>query len=349
MADKLRVGLIGAGAVSSWHMRGWTELANPDIVAIADVSQPARESTAAEFAVDKNALYEDYREMLDKVELDAVDICVPNAFHRDCTVAAFEAGCHVLVEKPIAISAAQAEEMIAAGHEAGKLLMVAQVMRYRWDGATMVAWADAGSLGEVYWGRLSHHRARGVPDMKSFLDPSLCGGGPVYDLGVHLLDLALRCMGFPEPATVSAATYLALANRPSVMAHDPKDYGNPEEMAGAFIRFKNGASLWLETSWALNVADEWCDDRQMLLCGTEGGLQLFPPTLIREQQQMLVNATPQVQIAVDDNPYKEEIIRFVEAIRRNKPSPVPGEEALITQRILDAIYESGRIGKEVEL
>ncbi len=348
MTKKLRVGLIGAGGIAQEHMQGWEENENAEVVAICDIKRKAREDTAKRWGVAKNALFDDYETMLEKVELDIVDICTPNAYHKAPAIAGFEAGCHVLVEKPVAISADECRAMIKAGREADRLLMVAQVMRFSREGHTLQRWVDAGLVGDIYWGYCTLLRPRGVPRWGQFIDAEASGGGPCYDLAVHILDMALYLMGFPEPVTVSAATYLKIANKPSLMKHDPGKYTVPEDMAAGFIRFANGAALSVQTSWALNVT-EAAARRDIVLCGTEGGLQYSPPTLVREENGMLLNSVPQVPVDVPGDGFVGEIAAFVEAILKGKPSPVPGEQALITQRILDGIYASGKAGEEVKV
>jgi len=348
MKDKLRVGLIGAGGIAQSHMQGWEENENAEVVAICDIKRKAREDTAKRWDVAKNALFDDYETMLEKVELDIVDICTPNAYHKPPTIAGFEAGCHVIVEKPVAISADECRAMIKAGKAADRLLMVAQVMRFSVEGQTLRTWVDAGLVGDIYWGHCSLLRPRGVPSWGVFIDAEASAGGPCYDLGVHILDMALYLMDFPEPVSVSAATYLEIADKPSLMKHDPQKYTVPEDMAAGFIRFANGATISLQTSWALNVTEATAQ-MNILLCGTEGGLQYSPPTLIREENGMLLNSTPQVSIDIPEDRFAAEIEAFVEAILQKKPSPVPGEQALITQRILDGIYASGEAGEEVAL
>ncbi len=348
MPKPLRVGLIGAGSIAQAHMQGWQENAHAQVVAICDISRPAREGTAERWGVSPGALFEDYRKMLKQVELDAVDICTPNSYHRAPTIAAFRAGCHVLVEKPVATSASDCRRMITAGKKARRLLMVAQVMRFGSEGQTLRRWVDAGLVGDIYWGHCTLLRPRGVPAWGKFIDAEASAGGPCYDLGVHILDMALWLMDFPEPVTVSAGTYLKLANRRTLMKHNPRKYTVPEDMAAGLIRFKNGATLSVQTSWALNVTEETAR-RNIVLCGTKGGLQYSPPTLVNEQEGMLVNYTPQIGAPVGENGFVDEIDAFVEAIRQGQPSPVPGEQALITQRILDGIYASGAAGREVEV
>lgn len=346
MSKKLRIGLIGVGGIAQVHMNAWQKCDDAEVVAICDIHKRARETTGQKYDVPREMLYEDYKQMLRGVELDAVDICTPNAMHMPPSLAAFKAGCHVLVEKPVATSARQCQRMIQAGHEADRLLMVGQVMRFAPPSLTMKRWVDEGLIGDIYWARASYLRDRGTPASGSFIDMKQSGGGPIYDVGVHVLDLCLHLMGFPVPVSVSAGTYVGISNKPSLMAHNPKKYTVPEDFAVALVRFANGATLSLEAGWALNIPGP---SPNCLLVGDKGGMQSNPLTLIQEHSGMLMNSTPQVNPYSEVQGFEMEIGLFVEAIRKGGPSPVPGEQALTTQRILDAVYKSGRQDKEVKV
>jgi predicted dehydrogenase len=281
-----------------------------------------------------------------KLELDMVDVCTPNSFHHGPTLAALNAGVNVIVEKPFTIHARYAEQMVDAAKAAKKLLMVAQSMRFQPDGLIMKAIADSGALGKIYWGEAVMLRPRGVPAWGLFIDKTASAGGPIYDIGVHVLDLTLHLMGFPKPLAVSAGAYLKISDRPSCMKHDPKKYTVPEDFASALIHCEGGITIVLEASWALNIPGH---RGNVTVCGDKGGLTMNPMTLVREEFGALTNVT------IQENPYNgiashaEEVRQFIDAVKNGKPSPVPGEQALKTQKILDAIYESGKRGKEVAI
>ncbi len=347
MKKKLKVGVIGIGSIfTNAHLPGWEALDNVEVVAAADISKETLNKNAEAAGIPKKKRYTDYEEMLDKEDLDIVDVCTPNSYHKDPTIAGFDAGCHVIVEKPITISAENAEEMIEAGKKADKLFMVAQSMRFGADSLALRRWVDEGLVGDIYWGRASYLRPRGVPAWGAFISKEMSEGGPCYDLGVHILDLCLWLMGHPKPVSVSANIWLEIADKPSVMKHDPEKFTVPDELAAGFIRFANGACLSLETSWAVNTTQP---NNGIFLAGTKGGIHNNPATLTREEAGMLTDTTVQKNPDEGIKPHSEEIRRFVDAIVTGKPSPVPGEEALMTQRILDAIYESAKTGSEVEL
>jgi predicted dehydrogenase len=338
--------MIGVGGIAQAHLAAWQKISDAEVIAIADIKPEALKKNLETWSLPPEAAFTDYKKMLDQVELDLVDVCTPNAVHAKPTIAGLKAGCHVLVEKPVAISAREVERMIEAGQDAKRLLMVAQVLRFGRDGQVCKSWVDQGLVGDIYWARAEYLRRRGVPPWGGFIDKQASAGGPCYDIGVHVLDMALHLMDFPTPVTVSAGTYLKLAKRPSLMKHNPRRYTVPEDFATAFVRFADGRSLSLGAAWALNLRE---DTNQVLVCGTKGGVYLYPATLVREDNGVLTNSTAEVSAFDNADMFYNECSAFVQAIREGGPSPVPGEQALVTQRILDAVYLSGAKGKEVKV
>lgn len=346
MPKRLRVGIIGTGGIAQGaHMPAWQKVKDAEMVAVCDIKPEAAKSAAERFGIKPDLVFTDYSKMLSAVDLDIVSVCTPNVYHMAPTIAAFKAGCHVLVEKPIAISAAECKKMIAAGKKAGKLLCVAQSVRFTANALAMKRFVDQGKAGDIYWARAAYLRDRGVPGWGSFIDAKMSAGGPCYDLAVHVLDLCLAMMGFPKPTAVSAATYLEISDKPSMMEHDPKKYTVPEDFAVGFVRFKNGASISVEASWAINVPSVGFN---CVLAGTKGGMSYEPLAFTREEFGIVTKATPQTMPGGLGG-HDLLIATLADAVRKGKPSPVPGEQALVTQMILDGIYESGKTGKEVAL
>lgn len=346
MPRKLRVGFIGAGGIAGGlHLPGYQALNNVELVAAADVDPATLNSFCDRAGIGPQGRFTDYKEMLAKAELDAVSVCTPNALHAPATIDAFAAGCHVLVEKPMAISADWARKMIEAAKQAGRILMVGQTLRFSSGAKQMKAWVDRGELGDIYFGRAQYLRVRGAPGRPGFIKKELAQGGPIYDIGVHALDLALWLMGFPEPVTASAGVYNKLCRVKSPLhSYQVEDYTVPEDAAFSLIRFKNGATVILECSWELNLVS---GVHNVVVCGDKGGCQLEPTQLVRERHGVLEKVSNELHPWGDSGWGMEEVAMFVDAIVKKKPSPVPGEEALITQRILDAIYKSGEEGREV--
>lgn len=358
MAKKMKVAVVGAGGIfRGAHLPGWAKLSEIEMHALCDVSPKALEGCAAEMK-DKYGIeipaerqYTDYKKMFrdvadGKLDVDITDVCTPNCYHKAPVVAALDAGCNVIVEKPMATSARESEAMIEASEKAKKMLMIAQSMRFTPEGLMMKDMANSGALGKIYWGESIMLRPRGVPAWGLFIDKKASAGGPIYDIAVHVLDLTLHLMDFPEPEAVSAGAYLEISNKPSSMKHDPKKYTVPEDFAVALIRLKGGITISLQASWALNIPGH---RGNVTVCGNKGGITMNPLALTREEFGAFTTTT------VVDNPYSgiashsEEIKQFVHALSKNLPSPVPGEQALKTQKILDAVYKSGKTGREVRI
>lgn len=217
-----------------------------DVVAIAD-SDAARLATVG----DSHAIaarHTDALALLAAEKLDVVSICVPNNYHLPLTLAAIDAGCHALCEKPMALSAAEGHLMLDAARQAGKRLMINFSYRFSAQSRALKAQVDAGFFGDFYFGRSVWHRRRGMPGFGGwFGQKALAGGGPQIDLGVHRLDLALWLMGYPQLTWVMGSSYDAIARATAAKSGKAFDV---EDLAAGFIRFENGATLVLEASWA---------------------------------------------------------------------------------------------------
>jgi predicted dehydrogenase len=343
---KLRVGVIGTGGIAKHaHIPNYQKLDDVEVVALCDRNPEAVRAAAEQFGVKRT--YCEYAEMLAAEKLDAVSVCTPNAFHMAPTIAALEAGAHVLCEKPIAINAAQGRRMVAAARKAKRLLMMGFDMRWSPDAQYLKRCADAGMLGEVYYGEAAYMRRSGIPSWGVFADKKLSGGGPLIDVGVHMLDLALFLMGHPKPVAAYGAAYTKFGKRADYFGGfgpwDAEKF-SVEDFGVGMVRFDNGATLMLKASWAAHIAE---DEGYVMLMGTEAGLHTSPARIFRQEQGALVNVTPSHLPQVDL--YAEEIAQFVRAIREGAPSPVPGEHGLTATQILDAIYKSAATGAEVAI
>ena len=341
----LKVGIIGSGGIAQGvHIPGYLKLPDVQVAALCDNNPETLKQAAEKFDVKQT--FADWRAMLRKVELDIVSVCTPNAHHMAPTVAALEAGVHCLVEKPLAIGTAQAKRMCNAAKKARRLLMVGQNNRYRPDVQYLKRAAQQGAFGEFYFGEAVCVRRRGIPGWGTFIEKKHSGGGALFDLGVHALDMAWYIMGHPKPVTVSGAAYAKFGPRKDVVQgmgkFDPKRF-DVDDFAAGFIRFANGATLVLKSSWAGNLQDEF----SVSLLGTEGGLTTSPFVVYTEAHGSLVNVTPLGLPNVET--HAEEIRLFVEAIRKGLPSPIPGEQGMVTTAMLEGIYRSAQLGREVRL
>jgi len=349
---KIRVGIIGVGGVANGiHMPGYRNLDDVEMVAFCDIIRERAEKGARDFGTQDARVYEDYDEMLRNEQLDAVSVCTPNDVHAPATVAALKAGVNVLCEKPMAKTPAEAREMLKAARESGKLLTIGYQNRLTDDARLAKEMIEAGELGEIYFAKAVALRRRGVPTWGVFLSKERQGGGPLIDIGTHALDLTLWLMGNPRPVLVAGASYRKLVD---VVQYNRWGSWKPEEFevedsAFGFVRLENGATVIVEASWALNIPD----DRQMkgaILCGTKGGAEVLGGKLRlnSEKRGRLFESAP-VPHKQETGPHAKEIAYFIEAVKGEREVIVKPSEALMVTEILDAIYESERTGKAIQL
>ena len=248
----LKIGIIGVGNIAETHIHGYRSNSGAELYAFCDIDKDRLEFMGKKYGITR--LYTDYNEMLKLEELDAVSVCTWNSAHCECTVAALKAGKHVLCEKPMALNAEQAELMRKTAEEAGKLLMIGFVRRHGNDCKILKEFIDADRLGEIYYSKATYLRRDGNPN-GWFGDKTRSGGGPLIDLGVHVIDLVRYLMGRPMPVSVYGATYQKLYNRPDVKKIPGRyqatrgrddDPCTVEDLATALIRFDNGATLHIE-------------------------------------------------------------------------------------------------------
>lgn len=344
--DKIRLAIIGCGGIARRrHLPALAAQPDVEVVAACDVDLNCCELAAGDFGIPR--VCGDYRELLDMPEVDAVDICTPNFAHLQPTIDALAAGKHVLVEKPIARNSAEGQAMVDAAEKSGRKLMVAQCFRFRADSQALKRFVVGGALGEMYYTRVQAIRRRGIPSWGVFGDKEKQGGGPLIDIGVHVLDTAMWLLGHPKPVAASAMTYTKFGDKPGKFGvYGPWDHENftVEDFAAGFVRFENGSSLTIESSFAANIEK---DSMNFSILGTEGGLQFDPLRIFREEYGTLVDLTPTLLPTVDM--YQAEMRAFIDCIRNDTEPPVTGRQALAVSKILDAIYESSERGAEVKI
>lgn len=341
----LRVGVIGLG-MGRGHIRNFRKHSACEVVAICDLDEVRLSKVASDEGVELT--YTDPAAMLAEARLDVVAVATPNAFHKPLTLQAFAAGCHVLCEKPMALNAAEGEEMAAAARAAGKRLMINFSYRFTEQSWALKQQVARGFLGDVYFARTSWHRRRGMPGFGGwFGQKKLAGGGPLIDLGVHRIDLALWLMGHPQPTWVLGATYDPIARR---LAEESGKAFDVEDLACALIRFDNGASLQVEASWAANIGESELMETRVL--GSKGGLvqrntdggYKFEALLFHEQDgaqyDTCLAKQPQAVTSME---------HFIQSIIDDTPHLGSPEEGLMVQRILDAIYLSAQTGEPVRI
>ncbi len=348
----LKVGVIGVGGIARTHMPGWEASPHTEVVAGADLSQESLDRWSAAHNVSR--VVTDSAELINDPDIDIIDICTPNMYHADLSIAALEAGKHVICEKPIAPTVADVDRMIAARDASGKMLMTAQHFRFSGKSKAMKAEIDAGALGDVYHARSWMLRRIGIPTWGGFLYQKHSGGGAAIDIGVHILDLTLWFMGNPKPVSVTGVAKKVLANNPKQFSKFrrgdlvPQDM-DVDELAFGFIRFENGATLVLEVSWLLHH-DTDMEDMQMWLYGTNGGAHWPKVEILQSNYDTQQTYNRQLQLTNDlAEPHAQECIEFAQAVVDGAPSPVPAEQSRQVMQILNGIYESQKTGAEVRL
>jgi predicted dehydrogenase len=333
MAAKLRVGVAGAGFAGRAHIEGYKNVEDADLIAMCDVSEERAKETAEKYGIPN--VFTDYEEMLKLDELDAISVCLPNVMHRPVTVAGLEAGKHVLCEKPLATNAKEAAMMVEAAEKSGKTLAMALNFRYMGTSLTAKKMIEAGELGDVYYAKTAMLRNNAIP-RGWFHVKEKSGGGPLLDLAAHVLDVTWWLMGCPEPVSVSGSTFAKLGVAGKGMGSWGVGYGDGpvdiEDLALGLIKFKDGQTLFVEVSWALNSPPaQYCH-----VFGTEGGVTVFPDFAVHKAS----GAKPEME------PGKDRIREFVSNVLNGTEPLGPGRDGLVVMRMLDAIYKSAETGKE---
>ena len=349
---KIKLAVIGTGSISNEHIKSYIKNPNVELYAFCDLDAERVKTMAEKYEVTRT--FTDMHEMLKLEEIDAVSVCTWNSAHAPCAIAALNAGKHVLCEKPMATSAKEAEEMKAAADKNGKLLMIGFVRRYGNDCAILKDFINVDYFGEIYYTKASYLRRNGNPG-GWFGDKSRSAGGPLIDLGVHVIDLVRYLLGNPKPVSVYGVTFQKLLNRPNIKQRG--DYASStagevvcdvEDLATALIRFDNGAVLSIEAAFSLNMKK---DKGEIELFGTKGGAKLSPELeMYTEENNYLTNVTLDVPTALSfEGLFENEINHFVSCLVDGTECKSPAQDGIEIMTILDAVYESARTGHEVIL
>ena len=360
MARKLKAGVIGLG-MGSAHLAGYLTHPDVEVVAIADRREDRRALLPEKHPAFKGKVYHEGIEMIEKEKLDMISVAVPNDQHKPLTIAALESGADVLCEKPMALNAQEAQEMLDTAKRLGRKLGIDFSYRFNPQSRAMKDLIDQGTLGDIYYGRSVWFRRRGIPGLAAanfntgsgapmgswFYDKKQSGGGPLIDLGVHRLDLALWLMGYPRPVWVMASTYDKFGPR---MAKERGLSYTVEDLACAMIKFDNGATLELDASWASNVKEN--ELQTIRLLGDKGGMYQY-----NLNEGYTYDVEYYYEIAGRQFDAKMHTAQatpsafhlFADAVRDNTPFLVQPEEGVTVMKILDAIYKSAALGEPVKI
>lgn len=356
---KLRVGIIGCGGIGlQKHLPALSTLETVELVAFCDLIEERALAGKAKFGTNESTTYTDYQLMLAEEDLDVVHVCTPNASHAELSIAALNAGNHVMCEKPMAKTAAEGRAMIAAAKENGKKLTIGYQNRFRKDSQYLHEICQEGQLGEIYNAKAHAVRRRAVPTWGVFLDEEAQGGGPLIDIGTHALDLTLWMMNNYQPKYVVGNTYHKLSDTENAAnafgSWDPAEF-TVEDSAFGYIVMENGASIYLEASWALNSLKT--GEAKTSLHGTKGGADMDDGLTINGEDHGLLY---EKEIILDPgsvnffegeayDPEVAEAKQWIQAILTDTEPVVKAEEALVVTEILEAIYQSAASGQPVFL
>ncbi|GKS09319.1 Gfo/Idh/MocA family protein [Paenibacillus chitinolyticus] len=359
MSQKYRIGIIGCGGIANGkHLPSLAKLPNVELVAFCDIVIERAEKAKEQYGSGDACVYQDYRELLKDSSLDIVHVCTPNDSHADITIDALEAGKHVMCEKPMAKTSVDARRMVDAAKRTGKKLTIGYNNRFRSDSQYLKKLCEDGELGEVYFAKAHAIRRRAVPTWGVFLDEEKQGGGPLIDIGTHALDLTLWMMDNYKPKVVLGTSYHKLSHRANAAnawgPWDPAKF-TVEDSAFGMITMENGATIILESSWALNTLE--VDEAKCTLSGTEGGADMKDGLRINGEKNSRLY-TQNIELSsggvafyegASENAPDLEMRMWIDAIENDKDPVVTPEQALVVSEILEAIYESAKTGKAVYL
>lgn len=351
-SDKIQIGVIGAGNIGNVHINEFAKVSDAAIAAVTDAYLPLAEARAAEHGIPK--VYPSYEELLADPSLDAVIVAVPNEMHAPITIAALQAGKHVLLEKPMAVSAQAAKDIVRAHQASNKVLMMAHQMRWEPLNMQVKEQVEKGALGPIYNAKTGWLRRKGIPGWGTwFTQMSKSGGGPLIDIGVHMLDLSLHLMGSPKPVSVFGTTYAEFGpKRKGIGTWGKPDWNgiyDVEDLATALIKMEDGSTLSLDVSWAAHT--DYIDNGPYIyLMGSEGGASLrggkgHLHTELFDRTADIELTTPQ-----NDEGARVRLSRhFIECVKEGKEPITSAMSGLTNSLVLEAIYESSRTGNVVKL
>jgi predicted dehydrogenase len=365
--DKLKVGIIGCGGIANQkHLPALKFNSNLcDIVAFCDIMEERAAKAAKDFGTEDAKVYTDYMELLKDESIEVVHVLTPNVMHSPITVAAFEAGKNVMCEKPMAHNTEAAQAMMDAWKKSGKKFTIGYQNRFRQEVQSLHSACEKDELGDIYFAKAHAIRRRAVPTWGVFPDKSKQGGGPLIDIGTHALDITLWMMDNYKPVSVSGSVFQKLGtseNGPEGNLFgpwDPKTY-EVEDSAFGFIKMENGATIFIESSWAINMAES--KEAATTLCGTKAGAEIKAGMSYRTNE-LIYNRAHNGMLTEEKNsssgaiayfsggasePGTIEAKQWLEAIINDGEPLVKPEQAFVVTKILDAIYKSAESGKEVK-
>ena len=359
---KLRIGIIGCGWIAGAHLASYKKMPDVEIVAGCDLI-PGK---AAKFFKDGGVEgvktdYASHKEMLDdeSLQLDAVSICTYNRQHAEPAIYALKKGVNVMLEKPFTVTLDEAVEVMKAEKESGKVLSIGFQPRLDANMQMIKKIVESGELGQVYYIQTGGGRRRGIPTPfgTTFIEDKTAGLGALADIGCYSLDMVLNAVGYPKPLTVTGYKSDFFGKDPATYPGHPEyaDLFGVDDFAAAFVRLEGGIILDFRIAWAMNINTPG----DTIILGTKAGLRI-PSTdcwngTVGGPMKIYktiggVNMEYEVPIINDGGDLFDKKIRsFLDAVKYNKPAPVPSSQIIYNQAILDGIARSAKLGKEVKI
>ena len=352
MAKKLKLGIIGMGAIGNVHASAHAAVGEAELVVVCDLLPEKLAAAKAKYNVSQT--FEDYRDLLES-DVEAVIVAVPNAVHHPIAVAALKAGKHVLLEKPMSVNAKLAADIVATAKKARGILQIGMVWRQNPSAQLVQEYVKKGLFGQEYHIRAVMTRRRGIPGLGGwFTTKSQSGGGPMIDLGVHWFDISMWMSGLWKPTSVSARTFDVFGPRMKkyvyvdMWAGPPKFEGvfDVEDYSTGFVRFGNKATMSFEISWAGNNESQgWVE-----VLGTEAGVKVLddkPLVILTEHNGRVADLTPRLPRAPQG--FESQARAFLAACRGEREPAATGDQGVVVMKLIDAIYASSKANKEVAI
>lgn len=347
----VRIGVIGVGIIGKSHIRQYAGIPGAQVVAVADINEEEANRVAAEHDIPQ--VYRDFRKLLERDDIDAVDVCLHNNLHAPVTVAALRAGKHVYCEKPIAGSYADGAAMVETARETGKKLHIQIANLYSREVKAAKTIIDEGGLGRIYHARSTGFRRRGRPYVDGYATPAfvkkeVAGGGALFDMGVYHIAEVLYLMGTPRIERITGKVY---QETPMDEKRRTESGYNVEEMGVGFVRFEQGVTLDIIEAWAMHL--DGLEGSSIL--GNQGGIRLRPFSYHTTAWDMEMNCTFNLEamevrrsrLYENDDAYKSSQHHWIAALQGRVELLPTAHVALQTMLIQEGIYLSDRLGREV--
>ncbi len=335
----VNIGIIGCGSIAfSSHMPLLKAHPNINLIGFQNRTKEKALLAKEQFGAVGSKVYDEASDLLEDERIDAVYILTSNDTHASYAIAALNAKKHVMVEKPMGRNKEEVHEMLKAANNNNKLLSVTYQNRFRAEVQTLKSMIDNGDLGEIYAIKAKAIRRRGTPSWGSFTNKTIQGGGPLIDVGSHVLDLALYSIDFPSIRYVSGSSYQKLSEMKTANRFGPFDSSkyDVEDSAFAFIKTTNNITLYLEASYALNTEDE--GENIIEVFGTKAGAKIDNDLRLN---YVTKDGYYGKTVALDKpNPTKRLTNDWVQAITKNQAPLIKASEAALVNEIIDAVYES---------